>query len=306
MSRPAASCWSSSTAGGWRRTGPGNAVVAGRHAGVRRAVGRAPAHDADRVRRERRAARRARWATPRSATSTSAPARSSRRTSRASTSAVEDGTLAENEVLQAALKDAAARAPDRARLRRRRALVRPPPEGADRAGRRAGVDDLVVHAFTDGRDTSPKGGAKYLAEVEAGARRRGAGRPRDRPLLRDGPRQALGPHRRRPTTCSCTARPSTTRRPAPTAGAAAYERDETDEFIAATTVGEEARIRPGDAVIALQLPPRPHARDHARAGRPGFDEIDRGGAGWSSATRRSPSTRRTGTIRSSSRPSARR
>ena len=33
----------------------------------------------------------------------------------------------------------------------------------------------------------------------------------------------------------------------------------------------------------LQLPPRPHARDHARAGEPGFDEIDRGGAGRSSA-----------------------
>ena len=30
-----------------------------------------------------------------------------------------------------------------------------------------GVPDVVVHAFTDGRDTSPKGGAKYLAEVEA-------------------------------------------------------------------------------------------------------------------------------------------
>ena len=38
--------------------------------------------------------------------------------------AVEDGSLADNEVLQAALKDAPARAPDRARLRRRRALVR--------------------------------------------------------------------------------------------------------------------------------------------------------------------------------------
>ena len=34
-----------------------------------------------------------------------------------------------------------------------------------------GVPDVVVHAFTDGRDTSPKGGAKYLAEVEALRRR---------------------------------------------------------------------------------------------------------------------------------------
>ena len=35
----------------------------------------------------------------------------------------------------------------------------------------------------------------------------------------------------------------------------AYERDETDEFITATTVGEEARIRPGDAVLAFNFRP---------------------------------------------------
>ena len=75
---------------------------------------------------------------------------------------------------------------------------------------------------------------------------------------------------RRPTTCSCTAAPSTTptaasRRCAPRTSAARR-----DEFIEPTTVGDEACIRPGDSVIALQLPPRPHARDHARAGRAGL------------------------------------
>src|SRR5918997_202422 len=35
----------------------------------------------------------------------------------------------------------------------------------------------------------------------------------------------------------------------------AYDRDETDEFITATTVGEEARIRPGDAVLAFNFRP---------------------------------------------------
>ena len=29
-----------------------------------------------------------------------------------------------------------------------------------------GVPDLVLHAFTDGRDTSPQGGARYIEEVE--------------------------------------------------------------------------------------------------------------------------------------------
>ena len=36
---------------------------------------------------------------------------------------------------------------------------------------------------------------------------------------------------------------------------AAYERGETDEFITATTVGDEARIRPQDSVIAFNFRP---------------------------------------------------
>ena len=51
------------------------------------------------------------------------------------------------------------------------------------------------------------------------------------------------------------ARPSTTPTRARQAVKAAYERDETDEFITATTVGEEARIRPGDAVLAFNFRP---------------------------------------------------
>lgn len=36
------------------------------------------------------------------------------------------------------------------------------------AAKAAGVDDIMVHAITDGRDTSPTGGADYLAQVQAG------------------------------------------------------------------------------------------------------------------------------------------
>src|SRR5688500_3515952 len=36
------------------------------------------------------------------------------------------------------------------------------------AAKAAGVDDILVHAITDGRDTSPTGGADYLAQVQAG------------------------------------------------------------------------------------------------------------------------------------------
>jgi 2,3-bisphosphoglycerate-independent phosphoglycerate mutase len=36
------------------------------------------------------------------------------------------------------------------------------------AAKAAGVDDILVHAITDGRDTSPTGGADYLAQVQSG------------------------------------------------------------------------------------------------------------------------------------------
>ena len=143
-----------------------------------------------------------------------------------------------------------------------------------------GIDDLVVHAFTDGRDTSPNGGAKYLAEVAGLDGGGGAGRigSRHRALLRDGPRQALGPRAEglRP------ARPRQGRAPRGhgrrAAAQAAYERDETDEFIAATTVGDEARIRPGDAVLAFNFRPDRMREITLALCDPAFDEIDRGGA----------------------------
>ena len=67
---------------GWglAEPGPGQRRLAGRHAGLRRALGALPAHAADRLRRGRRPARRADGQLARSATSTSAPARSSSRT----------------------------------------------------------------------------------------------------------------------------------------------------------------------------------------------------------------------------------
>ena len=171
-----------------------------------------------------------------------------------------------------------------------------------------GIDDLVVHAFTDGRDTSPKGGAKYLAEVQGWMEEVGAGRigsvigryfamDRDKRWDRVQKAYDLLVHGKAEHHADSGAE----------AAQAAYDRDETDEFIAATTVGEEARIRPGDAVIGVQLPPRPDARDHARAVRPGLHrDRPRRRRRRRRSTRRWPSTTRTGPIRSSSRPSGRR
>jgi 2,3-bisphosphoglycerate-independent phosphoglycerate mutase len=57
---------------------------------------------------------------------------------------------------------------------------------------------------------------------------------------------------------------------------AAYERGETDEFVEPTVVGEEARIRDGDAVLFFNFRPD-RARQLTRAlGEPDFREFDRG------------------------------
>ena len=43
-----------------------------------------------------------------------------------------------------------------------------------KAAKEAGVDDILIHAITDGRDTSPTGGSDYLATVAAQTGRMGA------------------------------------------------------------------------------------------------------------------------------------
>ncbi|MFA4929308.1 MAG: 2,3-bisphosphoglycerate-independent phosphoglycerate mutase [Patulibacter sp.] len=144
----------------------------------------------------------------------------------------------------------------------------------------AGVDDVVIHAFTDGRDTLPKGGAGYLETVAgwcADASRDGRrarigtviGRyfAMDRDSRWDRVQQAYdllvhgaAPHR------------------AETAVQAvrdAYDRDETDEFVTATAVGDEATIRPGDKVVVFNFRPD-RVREITRAlAEPGFLEVDR-------------------------------
>ena len=118
------------------------------------------------------------------------------------------------------------------------------------------MPDLVIHAFTDGRDTSPTSGAASLAEIEAACRERGTGRigsvigryyAMDRDQRWERTEQAVD------LLCEGTAEHH-----AETGEEAvkdAYDRGETDEFITATTVGEEARIRPGDAVLAFNFRP---------------------------------------------------
>jgi 2,3-bisphosphoglycerate-independent phosphoglycerate mutase len=143
-----------------------------------------------------------------------------------------------------------------------------------------GVPDLVLHAFTDGRDTLPTSGAGYLATVQGWMEGSGAGRigsvvgryyamDRDRRWERIQLAYDLLVHGRaehRAETGEEAAR-------------AAYERGETDEFITPVLVGAaEARIRPGDSVVAFNFRPD-RMRELTRAlAEPGFDDVDRGGA----------------------------
>ncbi|HYZ81960.1 MAG TPA: 2,3-bisphosphoglycerate-independent phosphoglycerate mutase [Solirubrobacteraceae bacterium] len=141
------------------------------------------------------------------------------------------------------------------------------------------VGDLVVHAFTDGRDTLPKSGAGYLEQVEEWMRDGGCGRigsvvgryyamDRDKRWDRIKLAYDMLVHGRADHHADTAA----------DAARAAYERDETDEFISPTLVGEEARLRPGDSVVGLNFRPD-RMREITRAlAEPGFDEFDRGGA----------------------------
>jgi 2,3-bisphosphoglycerate-independent phosphoglycerate mutase len=119
-----------------------------------------------------------------------------------------------------------------------------------------GVEDLVIHAFTDGRDTSPHGGADYVAQVEQWCEEARLGRvgsvigryyAMDRDRRWDRTQKALdllleGVGEFHAETGEEAVR-------------AAYARGETDEFISPTTVGDEARVRPDDSVIAFNFRP---------------------------------------------------
>jgi 2,3-bisphosphoglycerate-independent phosphoglycerate mutase len=130
--------------------------------------------------------------------------------------------------------------------------------------RRLEVPDVVIHAFTDGRDTLPDSGAGYLAEVDAWdgcriATVTGRYYAMDRDKRWDRIKLAYDALVEGEAEFS-----------APTGEAAvraAYERGETDEFVKPTLVGDEGRIRDGDSVIFFNFRP-----DRARQLTQALDE----------------------------------
>jgi 2,3-bisphosphoglycerate-independent phosphoglycerate mutase len=212
--------------------------------------------------------------------------------------AIADGSMAANDVLRAAFAGASGSAkPERVHLlglvsdggvhsslEHLRALIELAAE--------QGVEDLVVHAFTDGRDTLPHAGAGYLAELDGiagGASVHGtAGRASGRPARGMRVGSVIGRYwamdRDRRWDRTQRAYDALVHGTAPyradsgeQAVRTAYERGETDEFIAPTLVGEDARIRPSDSVIAFNFRPD-RMRQLARAlAEPGFGEGQAGG-----------------------------
>ncbi len=119
------------------------------------------------------------------------------------------------------------------------------------AAHEAGVTDIMVHAFTDGRDTSPTGGADFLEACSAGLKKSGAqiatviGRyfAMDRDRRWDRTKKAWdaivlgrGEH--------CTVTPAAAIR-------AQYRNGQTDEFLPPLIFSQpnEQRIRDGDTVF---------------------------------------------------------
>jgi 2,3-bisphosphoglycerate-independent phosphoglycerate mutase len=200
--------------------------------------------------------------------------------------AVSAGELAENEVLRAALEH-----PGRVHLiglvsdggvhssmNHLRALI-----ALARALNEAGTGegtDLVVHAFTDGRDTLPHSGVDFLKELDAteGVR---VGSVVGRYWAMDRDRRWERTQRAYDLLVDGLADRHTDSGEA--AVREAYERGETDEFIEPTLVGAEAQIRPGDSVLCFNFrPDRMRQLTRALAER-GFGE-DQAGAqelpGW--------------------------
>ena len=166
---------------------------------------------------------------------------------------IEDGSFYENETLRSAceterlhLLGLVSDGGVHASMEHLRALVE--------LARREGVPDVVIHAFTDGRDTSPHGGAEFIAEVE--------GWEGCRIATVSGRYYAMDRDNRWERTqlafdAIVKGEAELRAESAVAAVKEAYERDETDEFIKPTLVeGEEdGRIREGDSAIFFNFRP---------------------------------------------------
>ena len=138
-----------------------------------------------------------------------------------------------------------------------------------------GVPDVVFHAFTDGRDTLPHGGREYLAELERWLRQAGrvatvGGRyyAMDRDTRWERTKLAYDAivHAQGLRAATSTE-----------AIESSYEREETDEFVKPTVIGDYDGAVEGDVAFFINFRPD-RARQMTRAlAEPGFEEFSRSG-----------------------------
>jgi 2,3-bisphosphoglycerate-independent phosphoglycerate mutase len=193
---------------------------------------------------------------------------------------VADGSLSSNEVLRGAFADA-----------ERVHLIGLVSDGGVHSGfehLRALIElgacldgpEVVVHAFTDGRDTLPTAGAGYLETVDEWCARAGNARVGSvvgRYFAMD--RDNRWDRTQRAYDLLTAARGEHRAASAVEAVQAAYDRDETDEFIAPTVVGEEAPIDPErDSVLAFNFRPDRMRQITRALADPECEEVDRHGS----------------------------
>lgn len=122
-----------------------------------------------------------------------------------------------------------------------------------RLARNRGLDRVCVHAFTDGRDTSPTSGLGFVAEIEAAIGQLGVGRI----ATVSGRYYAMDRDQRWDRTrLAYEVIVDGVGRTAPTATAAieaAYAEGVTDEFIVPTVIADDrrepCRVQPGDGIV---------------------------------------------------------
>jgi 2,3-bisphosphoglycerate-independent phosphoglycerate mutase len=136
-----------------------------------------------------------------------------------------------------------------------------------------GVPDVVFHAFTDGRDTLPHGGRGYLGELERWLRHAGrvatvSGRyyAMDRDTRWERTKLAYDAivHARGLHAAS-----------AEEAIGASYERDETDEFVKPTVIGDYDGVAAGDVAIFINFRPDRARQMTMALGESDFEEFSR-------------------------------
>ena len=193
--------------------------------------------------------------------------------------AIADGSFFENEALLAACR--LARESPRGRLH----LIGLVSDGGVHSGwdhieacvelvAREGVPDPVIHALTDGRDTSPTGGPAYLEELERWLRQAGRigtvggrywGMDRDRRWERVKLAYDAIVHARGARADDAV-----------TAVRESHEAGETDEFVKPTVIGDYDGVADGDVIVTFNFRPDRMRELVTALGDDDFDGFERG------------------------------